>query len=124
MDSNQWKGITMKKAQEQGIQTAKLPIGNYLMSISQVPFGLTTSVAQTWLMKTSSCCMMLEELYWQIILPLSNCANSNTYRLVFIFYFCLQVLNENQVMEILLKFLETRDGKASFFRVISQRKKM
>ena len=37
VDRNRWKGITMKKAQEQGIQTAKLPIGNYLkMSSSQV----------------------------------------------------------------------------------------
>ena len=39
VDRNRWKGITMKKANEQGIQTAKLPIGNYLkMSSSQVPF--------------------------------------------------------------------------------------
>ena len=37
VDRNRWKGITMKKAKEQGIQTAKLPIGNYLkMSSSQV----------------------------------------------------------------------------------------
>lgn len=37
VDRNRWKGITMKKAEEQGIQTAKLPIGNYLkMSSSQV----------------------------------------------------------------------------------------
>ncbi len=37
VDRNRWKGITMKKANEQGIQTAKLPIGNYLkMSSSQV----------------------------------------------------------------------------------------
>jgi len=37
VDRNRWKGITMKKAQEQGIQTAKLPIGSYLkMSSSQV----------------------------------------------------------------------------------------
>lgn len=41
VDRNRWKGITMKKAQEQGIQTGKLPIGNYLkMSSSQVTFGL------------------------------------------------------------------------------------
>lgn len=39
VDRNRWKGITMKKAEEQGIQTAKLPIGNYLkMCSSQVPF--------------------------------------------------------------------------------------
>lgn len=37
VDRNRWKGITMKKALDQGIQTAKLPIGNYLkMSGSQV----------------------------------------------------------------------------------------
>lgn len=37
VDRNRWKGLTMKKAQEQGIQTAKLPIGNHLkMSSSQV----------------------------------------------------------------------------------------
>ncbi|GLT80238.1 hypothetical protein SLA2020_516900 [Shorea laevis] len=37
VDRNRWKGITMKKAEEQGIQTAKLPIGNYMkMSSSQV----------------------------------------------------------------------------------------
>ncbi|XP_057971398.1 tRNA (guanine(9)-N1)-methyltransferase [Malania oleifera] len=37
VDRNRWKGITMKKAKDQGIQTAKLPIGNYLkMSSSQV----------------------------------------------------------------------------------------
>ncbi|KAI3718583.1 hypothetical protein L6452_19460 [Arctium lappa] len=69
VDRNRWKGITMKKAVEQGIQTAKLPIGNYLkMSGSQV-------------------------------------------------------LTVNQVIEILLKFLETKDWKASFFHVIPQRKR-
>lgn len=37
VDRNRWKGITMKKAEEQGIKTAKLPIGTYLkMSSSQV----------------------------------------------------------------------------------------
>ncbi|KAL6992916.1 tRNA (guanine(9)-N(1))-methyltransferase [Sarracenia purpurea var. burkii] len=41
VDRNRWKGITMKKAKEQGIQTAKLPIGNYLkMSSSQVQLQL------------------------------------------------------------------------------------
>ncbi|XVF26199.1 hypothetical protein REPUB_Repub13aG0278700 [Reevesia pubescens] len=54
VDRNRWKGITMKKAEEQGIHTAKLPIGTY--------------------MKMSSS----------------------------------QVLTVNQVIEILLKFLETR----------------
>jgi len=39
VDRNRWKGITLKKAQEQGIQTAKLPIGNFMkMSSSQVLF--------------------------------------------------------------------------------------
>ncbi|XP_057753767.1 tRNA (guanine(9)-N1)-methyltransferase [Arachis stenosperma] len=69
VDRNRWKGITMKKAEEQGIQTAKLPIGNF--------------------MKMSSS----------------------------------QVLTVNQVLEILLKFLETRDWKTSFFAVIPQRKR-
>ncbi|KAJ0836301.1 putative tRNA (guanine(9)-N(1))-methyltransferase [Helianthus annuus] len=69
VDRNRWKGITMKKAVDQGIQTAKLPIGNYLkMSGSQV-------------------------------------------------------LTVNQVIEILLKFLETKDWKESFFHVIPQRKR-
>ena len=37
VDRNRWKGITMKKAEEQGILTAKLPIGTYMkMSTSQV----------------------------------------------------------------------------------------
>lgn len=37
VDRNRWKGLTMKKAEEQGIQAAKLPIGTYLkMSSSQV----------------------------------------------------------------------------------------
>ncbi|CAM0944448.1 unnamed protein product [Alopecurus aequalis] len=37
VDRNRWKGITQKKAVDQGIQSAKLPIGNYLkMSSSQV----------------------------------------------------------------------------------------
>ncbi|XP_019179452.1 PREDICTED: tRNA (guanine(9)-N1)-methyltransferase isoform X2 [Ipomoea nil] len=69
VDRNRWKGITMKKAEEQGIQTAKLPIGNYLKMSSS------------------------------------------------------QVLTVNQVVEILLKFLELRDWKASFFEVIPQRKR-
>ncbi|KAJ7967845.1 tRNA (Guanine(9)-N1)-methyltransferase [Quillaja saponaria] len=69
VDRNRWKGITMKKAEEQGIQTAKLPIGNYLKMSSS------------------------------------------------------QVLTVNQVLEILLKFLESRDWRASFFQVIPQRKR-
>ncbi|XP_074269513.1 tRNA (guanine(9)-N1)-methyltransferase [Silene latifolia] len=69
VDRNRWKGLTMKKAQEQGIQTAKLPIGNYLKMSSS------------------------------------------------------QVLTVNQVVEILLKYLEIRDWKTSFFQVIPQRKR-
>ncbi|XP_024022286.1 tRNA (guanine(9)-N1)-methyltransferase [Morus notabilis] len=69
VDRNRWKGITMKKAQEQGIQTAKLPIGSYLKMSSS------------------------------------------------------QVLTVNQAIEILLKFLETKDWKTSFFQVIPQRKR-
>ncbi|CAN7026768.1 unnamed protein product [Brassica rapa subsp. trilocularis] len=69
VDRNRFKGITMNKAQEQGIKTAKLPIGEY--------------------MKMSSS----------------------------------QVLTVNQVVEILVKFLETRDWQTSFFTVIPQRKR-
>lgn len=69
VDRNRWKGITMKKAEEQGIQTAKLPIGDYLKMSSS------------------------------------------------------QVLTVNQVVEIILKFLEAKDWKDSFFQVIPQRKR-
>ncbi|KAL7130466.1 hypothetical protein ABFS83_13G136300 [Erythranthe nasuta] len=69
VDRNRWKGITMKKAEEQGIKTAKLPIGTYLKMSSS------------------------------------------------------QVLTVNQVVEILLKYLETRDWKDAFFQVIPQRKR-
>ncbi|KAL3850965.1 hypothetical protein ACJIZ3_012847 [Penstemon smallii] len=69
VDRNRWKGITMNKANEQGIKTAKLPIGAYLKMSSS------------------------------------------------------QVLTVNQVVEILLKFLETKDWKVSFFEVIPQRKR-
>lgn len=69
VDRNRWKGITMKKAVDQGIQTAKLPIGAFLKMSSS------------------------------------------------------QVLTVNQVMEILLKYLETRDWKNAFFQVIPQRKR-
>ncbi|VFQ88830.1 unnamed protein product [Cuscuta campestris] len=69
VDRNRWKGITMKKAVEQGIQTAKLPIGDYLKMSSS------------------------------------------------------QVLTVNQVVEIILKFLEAKDWKDSFFQVIPQRKR-
>ncbi|KAK4804098.1 hypothetical protein SAY86_003915 [Trapa natans] len=69
VDRNRWKGITKKKAQDQGIQTARLPIGSYLKMSSS------------------------------------------------------QVLTVNQVIEILLKFMETKDWKESFFQVIPQRKR-
>lgn len=69
VDRNRWKGITMKKAEEQGIQTAKLPIGDYLKMSSS------------------------------------------------------QVLTVNQVVEIILKFLEAKNWKDSFFQVIPQRKR-
>lgn len=69
VDRNRWKGITMKKANEQGIQSAKLPIANYLKMCSS------------------------------------------------------QVLTVNQVVEILVKYLETRDWKSSFFQVIPPRKR-
>ncbi|CAN6246274.1 unnamed protein product [Urochloa humidicola] len=69
VDRNRWKGITQKKAAEQGIQSAKLPIANYLKMSSS------------------------------------------------------QVLTVNQVFEIMLKFVETRDWKTAFFHVIPQRKR-
>ncbi|KAJ1280798.1 hypothetical protein BS78_04G260500 [Paspalum vaginatum] len=69
VDRNRWKGITLKKAAEQGIQSAKLPIGNYLKMSSS------------------------------------------------------QVLTVNQVFEIMLKFVETKDWKTAFFHVIPQRKR-
>ncbi|XXG80021.1 hypothetical protein AAC387_Pa09g0975 [Persea americana] len=69
VDRNRWKGITMKKAKDQGIQSAKLPIANYLKMSSS------------------------------------------------------QVLTVNQVVEIILKYLETRDWKSAFFQVIPQRKR-
>ncbi|KAJ6756802.1 TRNA (GUANINE-9-) METHYLTRANSFERASE [Salix purpurea] len=69
VDRNRWKGLTMKKANEQGIQTAKLPISSYLKMSSS------------------------------------------------------QVLTVNQVVEILLKFVETKEWKTSFFQVIPQRKR-
>ncbi|XP_004250300.2 tRNA (guanine(9)-N1)-methyltransferase [Solanum lycopersicum] len=69
VDRNRWKGLTKKKAEDQGIQTAKLPIGTYLKMSSS------------------------------------------------------QVLTVNQVVEILLKYLETGDWKTSFFAVIPQRKR-
>ncbi|KAK9089907.1 hypothetical protein Scep_028989 [Stephania cephalantha] len=69
VDRNRWKGITMKKANEQGIQTARLPIGSFLKMSSS------------------------------------------------------QVLTVNQVFEILIKYLETKDWKASFFQVIPPRKR-
>ncbi|RLN09835.1 tRNA (guanine(9)-N1)-methyltransferase [Panicum miliaceum] len=69
VDRNRWKGVTLKKAAEQGIQSAKLPIGNYLKMSSS------------------------------------------------------QVLTVNQVFEIMLKFVETRDWKTAFFHVIPQRKR-
>lgn len=35
----------------------------------------------------------------------------------------MKVLTVNQVIEILIKYLETRDWQASFFQVIPQRKR-
>ncbi|KAG9448566.1 hypothetical protein H6P81_008531 [Aristolochia fimbriata] len=69
VDRNRWKGLTMKKANEQGIKSAKLPIGSYMKMTSS------------------------------------------------------QVLTVNQVVEILLKYLETNDWQSSFFQVIPQRKR-
>ncbi|KAH6768774.1 tRNA protein [Perilla frutescens var. frutescens] len=69
VDRNRWKGLTMNKANDQGIKTAKLPIGSYLKMSSS------------------------------------------------------QVLTVNQVVEILLKFLKSKDWKQSFFEVIPPRKR-
>ncbi|KAI5793822.1 guanine-N(1)--methyltransferase [Peziza echinospora] len=68
VDRNRHKGICYKKAQEQGIRTAKLPIGEYIKMSSR--FVLTT----------------------------------------------------NQVVEIMLKWLELRDWEKAFLKVIPQRK--
>ncbi|XP_078160438.1 tRNA (guanine(9)-N1)-methyltransferase-like [Carex rostrata] len=69
VDRNRFKGITLDKAKQQGIKSAKLPIGNYLKMSSS------------------------------------------------------QVLTVNQVFEIMLNFIETRDWKSAFFKVIPQRKR-
>uniref|UniRef100_A0A7N0UCN3 tRNA (guanine(9)-N(1))-methyltransferase n=1 Tax=Kalanchoe fedtschenkoi TaxID=63787 RepID=A0A7N0UCN3_KALFE len=68
VDRTRQKGVTMKKARNQRIQTGKLPIREYL--------------------KESSC----------------------------------QILAINQVVELLLKFMETRDWKTSFVHAVPQRK--
>lgn len=63
-----YQGICHKKAAEQGIQTAKLPIGDYIKMASRV------------------------------------------------------VLTTNQVVEIMLKWLECRDWQEAFLKVIPARK--
>ncbi|KAF8476050.1 guanine-1-methyltransferase-domain-containing protein [Kalaharituber pfeilii] len=68
VDRNRHKGLCYRKAQEQGIRTAKLPIGEYIRMSSR--FVLTT----------------------------------------------------NQVIEIMLKWLELRDWKEAFLKVIPPRK--
>lgn len=68
VDKNRHKGICYKRASERGIQTAKLPIGDYMTMQSRT------------------------------------------------------VLTVNQVMEIMLKWLETGDWGEAFMRVIPKRK--
>ncbi|KAF8449715.1 guanine-1-methyltransferase-domain-containing protein [Terfezia claveryi] len=68
VDRNRHKGICHRKATEQGIKTAKLPIGDYIRMASRV------------------------------------------------------VLTTNQVVEIMLKWLECRDWQEAFLQVIPQRK--
>lgn len=73
VDRNRWKGITMKKAQEQGVQTAKLPIGNYLkMSSSQV--------------------LKLVTFFYEVQHCLRNCNNSSILTQLEVHYFCFTLM--------------------------------
>ncbi|KAF9587012.1 hypothetical protein IFM89_039770 [Coptis chinensis] len=72
VDRNRWKGITMNKAKDQGISTAKLPIGSFLkMSSSQgtptklSPFGedSTTGDAAVGLLISLCCVGFSEEIF-------------------------------------------------------------
>lgn len=57
VDRNRWKGITMKKSQEQGIKSARLPIGTYLkMSSSQV-----LSIINVYVLFESICFFRIHE---------------------------------------------------------------
>ncbi|KAF5332007.1 hypothetical protein D9758_014579 [Tetrapyrgos nigripes] len=68
-DHNRYKNLTLKKANEQGIRTARLPIGRYVSSLPT-----------------------------------------------------RKVLTVNQVFEIMLKWVETRDWEQAFYSIIPQRK--
>ncbi|KAJ3402982.1 hypothetical protein CcCBS67573_g02542 [Chytriomyces confervae] len=68
VDKNRYKNLCLNRANEAGLQTAQLPIGEYIKMNSR------------------------------------------------------RVLTVNQVLEIMLKFLETKDWKEAFLQVIPQRK--
>jgi tRNA (guanine9-N1)-methyltransferase len=40
VDRNRWKGVTLEKAKSQGIQTAKLPIGEHMKMLSSQVFEI------------------------------------------------------------------------------------
>jgi hypothetical protein len=114
VDRNRYKSICYNRAKEQGIATAKLPIGNYMqLETSQVgPWG---AALPRWCLPGSgsaagSClsrCSLaaLPGLEQQAPPPAP-----------------LQVITVNQVAHILLKYLQCKDWALTFKEVIPQRK--